>query len=477
MLLAAGERVPRERPHHSPVGESTGTTISGVVFDSLTMRGLSGASVQIADAKGGEFTRTVSSDASGGFQITDVPAGTYLLGFFHPKLDSLSLGSQTLRIDVRTEEPVRVRLAIPSPRTLARTLCGQQVLKDSTGLLLGYLRSAVNSMPLSSGTLSVRWSEIIIERNSIRRQTPSVTASTGTTGVFAICGVPTNTPLLLQAASAADSSGAFEVSVPPSGLLHRDVFVAPLTRSKVTVSDSAPAVEMLRGTGRLRGQVVGATGRPIVGARVMVWGTGIETTTGDEGRFSLAALPGGTHTLEVRAVGFSPTQRAVDIVEGTAGSADVELASLGITLDTIRVSAQRVYTSRREAEWERRLKTRSGTGHLIDEAEIEKRRPLVLTDLLRTIPGVQVLPGQRSGEDVFMRGGLAILGSGLCRPDIYIDGARITNDPLFPFNSVVPMTEIRAVEVYPHPALAPVEFQSMSGCGAVIIHTGPRRRS
>jgi len=460
----------------APVHERAATTITGVVFDSLTMRGLADASVQIADARGGAWAKTVASDSAGAFMIADVPVGTYLLGFFHPKLDSLSLGSQTVRVDVRTDEPMRIRLAIPSSVTIARSLCGPKVVSDSTGLLLGYLRSAETSMPRPSGSVTIRWAEFVIEKNSIQRQAPEVTASTGATGAFAVCGVPLGTPLLIQAASATDSSGSFELTVPSSGLLHRDVYVAPFSRTKVTVSDSAPAVDMLRGAGRLRGQVLALNGRPISGARVIMWGTGLEATSNADGQFSLTGLPNGTHTLEVRAVGFSPAQRAVDIVQGVAGATEVEMANLAIALDTVRVVAQRVFTSQRTTDFERRLKMRTGTGHLIDDAEIEKRRPQVLTDILRTIPGVQILPGKRSGEDIFMRGGQAILGSGLCRPNLYIDGARSANDADFPINSMVPVSEVRAIEVYPHASLVPVELQSLSGCGVVAIWTGARRK-
>jgi hypothetical protein len=292
--------------------------------------------------------------------------------------------------------------------------------------------------------------------------------------MYAVCGVPIATPIVLQAAMAADSSGPFEVTIPRGGLMYRDIFVAPFSRAMVTVSDSAPPVEMLRGPGRLRGQVIGTNGRPLPGARVMLWGTGIEATTDAEGNFSLGGLPGGTHTLEARAVGFSPTQVPVDIVQGRPGETAVELTNLGITLDTVRVTAQRLYTSGREADFERRLRT--GLGHVIDENEIEKRRPMVLTDLLRTVPGVQILPGKRANEDIYMRGGQAILGGGLCRPDIRVDGVQIANDELFPVNSIVSVDEIRAVEVYAHASMLPTEYQSLSGCGVIAIWTGRRTK-
>jgi len=478
MMLAGGWPIATRSVVHA--GHLAGdrppaTMVTGVVFDSLEMRVLPGATVQIADATGRSWSRTTDADSIGRFAFSDVPTGTYLLGFFHPKLDSLALAPPILRIDVRTDQPIQARLAIPSARTIVRALCGVKAATDSSGLLLGYVRGADNSMPRANATLGVRWAEIIIEKGAIHQEVPSVEASTSATGQFAVCGVPLATPIVLQAASASDSSGAFEVTIPPSGLLLRDVFVAPFTRTKVAVSDSAPPVEMLRGTARLRGQVVGSTGRPVAGARVMVWGTGAEATSDEDGKFTLGALPGGTHTLEVRAVGFSPVQRPVDIVQGTPGATEVELTTFGITLDTVRVVAKRLYTSRREAEFERRL--RSGVGHVIDEAEIEKRRPMAITDLLRMVPGVMVVPGQRSSEDVLMRGGLGIMGGGYCRPDVLIDGVRVVNDETFPFNSMVSVSDLRAVEVYARASLVPAELSSLSGCGVIAIWTGPRRKS
>ena len=457
------------------VAERPTTTINGVVFDSVAMRGLVSATVQISDAAGGAFTQTTQTDASGSFKFTDVAKGTYLLGYFHPKLDSLALASPTLRVDVRTDQPMTARLAIPSAATIVRAVCGAKTLKDSTGLLLGYLKGADNSMPRGNGSVSVRWAELSIEKRGIRRVIPTVDASTGTTGQFAVCGVPTGMPLVLQGSNGADSSGAFEITVPTSGLLYRDVYVASVTRSSVA-TDSGPAVQMMRGSGRLRGTVIGSNTRPISGARVSVWGTGVEAASDQDGRFALSALPTGTHMIEVRAVGFTPATQAVDIVQGSPGSTEIELANLAFALDTVRVTAQRerIFTNPRDAAFERRLK--HSTGHVIDEAMIEKRRPMVLTDLLRQVPGVLIVPGKRSGYDVFMRGGQAILGNGYCRPDIWIDGSRITNDELFPFDMMVQVNDVRAVEVYPHQGTVPAELGSTSGCGVIGVWTGARRK-
>ena len=448
---------------------ASGAVIRGVVFDSLEMRGLAGATVQIADATGKPWTKSVPTDSSGRFAVDDVPIGTYLIGFFHSKLDSLAIATTTFRADVRTTQPLDVRLGVPSERTIARALCGRTAVTDSTGLFMGYLRGADNSMPRAHGTVVVRWSELIIEKGTISRSMPTVEASSGPTGQVAVCGFPLGTPIVLAAASASDSSGSFELMVPPSGFLHRDIFVAPVTRRAVAASDSSPSVELLRGTGRLRGRVIAANGLPLAGARVSLWGTGLEATTGIDGAFKLGDLPGGTHTLEVRAVGFAPIQRPVDIVEGAPGATEVALENLAIMLDTVRVAAERIYTSPRTADFERRL--RSGMGHIIEAKEIAKRQAMSLTDILRMVPGVLIVPSRYASEDVLMRGGEAVLGGGICRPDIYIDGARAANDPTFPINSLVLVNEVRAVEVYARPALVPSEFRSLSGCGAILLWT------
>ena len=452
-----------------------GTTISGVVFDSLEMRGLSDAMVQISNGvTQSSFTLSATTDAAGRFSLADVPVGAYLLTFFHPTLDSLALSGQLLRVDVRTDQPLQVRLAVPSAETIVRSNCGPKAIADSTGLLIGYVRGADNSMPRANATVGVQWVELVIAKNSVRRDVPRANVTANSTGLFALCGVPIGAPISLQAGLASDSSGSFEVSLPPSGFMHRDIYIAPFARTKVAAADSAPPVELLRGSGRLRGRVAGSNGRPIVAARATVWGTGLEVVTDSDGQFSLAALPAGTHTLEVRAVGFAPVQRPVDIVEGAPGSANIELTNLGITLDTVRVVAQRVFSSQREAEFERRL-SRS-LGHVIDEKDIERRQPVVVTDILCMIPGVHILPGIRSNEDVFMRGGPGVVGSGMCRPDVRVDGILVVNDGLFSFNSIVSMAQIRAVEVYAHAALVPVEYQTASGCGVIAFWTGPRNR-
>src|SRR5437773_10933261 len=69
-----------------------GVTVSGIVHDSIAGLPLSGATVQIVSADtDGHFAATRSTDSTGRYEVHDVPAGRYVLGFLHPLLDSIGI--------------------------------------------------------------------------------------------------------------------------------------------------------------------------------------------------------------------------------------------------------------------------------------------------------------------------------------------------------------------------------------------------
>ena len=453
---------------HAPISAPRpAAAVTGIVFDSLSMRGLAGATVQLVTVGEQATSRSTKSDATGHFEFGDVPVGSYLMGFFHAKLDSLGLTSETKRLDLRVDQPMQTQLSIPSGRTLARTVCGASFVTEESGLLMGYVRGSDQTMPRADAKVTVRWAEIIIDKGSIRRVVSRSDATANATGQFAVCGVPVGAAVLVNAAVAADSSGQFEVILPNTAFLHRDIFVAPVARTRVRSLDSLPDVELLRGTGRVRGKVLATNRRPVRDAKVTVLGTGVEATSNPDGEFSLDGLPGGTHMLDVRAIGFAPAQVPVDIVTGQAGAAEVELSAIAVTLDTIRVTAQRTYASRRLLELERRQ--RMGMGKFFDGKEINKRNPYRLTDLLRTVPGIRLVPGRFGADDLFMRDRY---GNGVCRPEFIVDNVRMMVDEDFPINSVIPMDDIAAVEVYTN--MIPGEFMSRTNCGVIAVTTGGR---
>jgi hypothetical protein len=456
-------------PWSSLVAQAVGTEsrVRGVVFDSTLRRPLADATVQLSRI-GTLGVRSTRSDATGTYEFSGLGVGTYVIGFFHPRLDSLGLDGGEWRVDIRTPGTMRVPLAIPSNVTLMRTFCGSDVSTDSVGLVVGRVRSATDGAPLGRSQVRLRWDEFTLSRNGMVRDTVARSVSSSSSGFFAHCGVPAGVTVLLRGTTGTDSSGVLEVEVLPGEVLKRDVFVGRALTIDYTPADSSSIAggRVSRGDGRVDGMVRSDNGRPIGGARVFVWETGIQVTTSSEGRFRLDSLPTGSWMLEARAIGYVPRRQIIDI--SSPGPAPIELAltSRRKYLDTVRVLAQRAFTGGRLVDFERRRQR--GFGHFLDEAAIERENAFFFTDLLRKIPGVTLRPGNgASTYYIFVRS----FGR-LCMPDIYVDGLRhiAGSDP----NSVIWPDDVIAVEVYTRSP--PVEFYNRGGCGAVVVWTGQRTR-
>ena len=288
--------------------------------------------------------------------------------------------------------------------------------------------------------------------------------NTSATGAFSICGVPTDGNFNVRAFFGPDSSGVVELDAPRNGILVRDIYVGSATKT-TTGGSSSP---MLRGTGALRGTVRSIAGQPIRGARLVLWGSGVEDSTTADGQYSLRSLPGGSYTLEARAIGFLPRRIAVDVPENNVGTAELNLDAFVPTLADIRVRADRDARLDRLAEFKRRQK--SGFGYFIDEAQVSRRNPVFMSDLLRATPGITVVPSSGVGDRVMMRGSA---GGGSCVPAVFLDGARVIN-PDGVLDQFVNPQSVRAVEMYTRTGSIPSEFQTQNGCGSIVIWTGAR---
>lgn len=77
----------------------------------------------------------------------------------------------------------------------------------------------------------------------------------------------------------------------------------------------------------VQGRVTGAGGEPVAMAEVRLRGSGERAFTGADGRFVLAGVEAGERTLEVRARGHAPRERAASLpLAGWTAAADVPLA-------------------------------------------------------------------------------------------------------------------------------------------------------
>jgi len=241
----------------------------------------------------------------------------------------------------------------------------------------------------------------------------------------------------------------------------------------------------------LGGTVVdSASGKPVVGARVVVLdsaGKGLFTAvTGSDGKFSFHLPSAGEYRVRVSRIGYpSRITEPIDISRAVSTNVLVRLASTPISLDTVIVVAAPVERRPQflvDAGFYRRQ--RMGFGHFLTRDEIDKRDPLILTDLLHGMSGVRVTCGGQQGDrgprgpgphcTVTMRAANTMFFRGKCNPSVVLDGVLLQpggtasgglslDDLVNPFN-------IEALEVYPGPEGVPVQYSGyLSPCGSIIV--------
>ncbi len=128
-----------------------------------------------------------------------------------------------------------------------------------------------------------------------------------------------------------DAGGYYRFSLSPdSYTVDYDLFgFAPVSRS-VTIADGATTIEDVAMTrlpsGSLAGVVEAASSfTAIEGASVEVLGTPLATTTDAGGSYAFAAVPAGSYTVVVDAVGYAPESADVDITADEAAGQDFVL--------------------------------------------------------------------------------------------------------------------------------------------------------
>jgi hypothetical protein len=226
----------------------------------------------------------------------------------------------------------------------------------------------------------------------------------------------------------------------------------------------APGIGTAQGVagGVVSGVVKDETGAPIPNVEVTAVRTATTVRTDTTGQFILC-VPAGSADVSFRRLAFEPVVLMLNVVANDTSEVDVTLTVVAQKLTGVIVLADPVRRRILEAFEVRR---RQGIGHFITRAQIEHRRPMLLSDMVRMIPGANLIPGEN--------GRLALrfsrAGRGACPPQFYIDGIMTTG-----FNiDDMPPGDVEGVELYAGATGLPPEYNKMrstSICGTVIIWT------
>ncbi len=434
--------------------------VTGTVYDSLSEGPLVGADVQLLRQGAPARVYDARTDSAGRFTIADVDGGTYVAGFFHPRIDSLGIEVPTQRITLAPAGRAELQLATPSRATLLAAVCPDTARREDATLLMGMVRSASSGAPLTGATVSVQWGGLALgDSGGLSMVRQGVVSPASPEGRFAVCNVPADAGVTLRAAVGPDTSGSIVLTFPPLGIMSHDIYVAPLRSNEAEAS------------ARLAGRVTGRVGTPIVGARVTLVGWESAARTDSSGRFLFAQVPGGSTTLDVRAPGIEPVRMPVSLRTGAQARNEVTIVATPAaqTLAPVTVVDRRSEVLIRSGFEQRR---QVGMGRFVDEAMLSKMPMISTTSVLAQYPGMITRQGAR-GTRLFMRDQTGRV----CSPTVWVDGAQYRagaeheGEGAVDIDLLADPTRIAGIEIYRRMNQAPLQFAgtTQSGCGVIVI--------
>jgi hypothetical protein len=214
--------------------------------------------------------------------------------------------------------------------------------------------------------------------------------------------------------------------------------------------------------------------KPVAGAQVrLVTGRSkVEERTAvsdSAGLFRLGVQAPAQYALRVRHIGFNLLDTPLfSVGPGETLTIEVRLATAAIALDPLVVLARS--RDSRLAEFQERLLTHS-SGRFITRDQIDRHPTTRTTDLLRSVPGVQLLEvkprgGSRARTLVRVRGG------GIsCEPALFIDGIAVRQGVDSTIDDLLNPAMLNGVEVYTSTSAAPARYAQQGACGVVLFWT------
>jgi hypothetical protein len=190
--------------------------------------------------------------------------------------------------------------------------------------------------------------------------------------------------------------------------------------------------------------------------------------TDDEGRFTLTPPGPGEWRLGVELIGYrSLVTQPLEVAAREWITLELTLAIAAIPLEPLVVTARRAIRNPNVLRfYERRDRAGGGGfGSFVAREDIELRASGRPSDLLRSMPGVRVVPGSPGrGSGIRMAAG--------CVPAIFVDGAHINRRSAHDsVDDYVTMQDIEGIEVYRGAATHQTQYRDPGGCGLVLVWT------
>ncbi|HYS69376.1 MAG TPA: carboxypeptidase regulatory-like domain-containing protein [Gemmatimonadaceae bacterium] len=436
-------------PPSSSAGARNGKArILGAVVDSLNGGALRDADILLEGARA-----STQTDSLGKFEFDSLPPGTFQVGVFHPRLDTLGLSMATRPFRVGPDSTSIVVLAVPSAASIIRDRCQGKSGASGMSAVIGQVKDPESVQPVAGAEVSIAWLELEISKQVGIRQTPHLERdTTDKFGKFTFCGLPSSLQATLQA-----RHGAAATAEIPIALGDRPVELGARTLL-LSAADSMAKT----GSAEVSGVVTLADGASNAGSRVELVGTDVVALTDARGEFTMRNLPSGSRVLLVRHLGYAPQMAPVDLSSHEEPRVTIKLPKYVAVMDPVLVVARRTAALDKVGFGQRR---KSAYGYFIGPEQLERMHPFYATDALRMVPGLRIVRTPQ-GESVTSA---RDIGPGCV--SYYVDDMLFTEIEPGDVNNFVTGHEIVAVEVY-QGGMAPAQYQRMGGgCTTIVLWT------
>lgn len=216
----------------------------------------------------------------------------------------------------------------------------------------------------------------------------------------------------------------------------------------------------LQQDGVIEGSITGPDGDALPGVHISLPGLAKGTYSNSAGRFRLANIPAGEHTLRLSMVGFQAVSENI-----TLGASETK--SLDFVLNPIILeSGELVVTAARRSQLIGKV---SVSMHTVSAREIQSRNIVSLGEALENVPGVQVL-----GNTVNIRGSSGFTYGVGSRVLLLVDGVPMMgpDQANFEFDGL-PLQQVQQVEVLKSPGSALYGGGALGGVVNLITRQFP----
>jgi hypothetical protein len=309
--------------------------------------------------------------------------------------------------------------------------------------------------------------ELVYEvADPIGRKTPRVrSGTTDSSGVYRICGIPSDMSGKVQVFRNGVSSGEVPAEVTNGFLGLRSFSIVGQHQAFTEVTnDSGKVRRVAKGSAKLTGKVTDKKGVPLKEARVTLQGGAAPVLTNAYGVFTLDSLPSGTQSLEVRKLGYSVQEIPVELSALSPAATNVTMSDAIPLLATMRTEAAADQALSDLGYLERK---QSGFGTFLDGKQIN-HDALMFTDIMYSVAGLKVSP-VGNGRDYAVSDARNATGGCV---NYFVDGFPWQEMSPGDINNFVRPDETVAVEVY-HGSNTPPQFQTsgQTSCVSIVIWT------